>query len=71
MSVPVPRRDSHRVRCMFAAVAHRRGLVGTGVTVHVRGGDLGVELSDTVRLGGPVSHVFDVDIDPDHLRRSR
>jgi diaminopimelate epimerase len=57
--------------CAAAAVAHRRGLVASAVTVHVPGGDLSVGLSDTVRLGGPVSHVFDVDIDPDQLRRSR
>ena len=46
-----------------AAVAHRRGLVGEHVTVHVPGGDLVVDLDDapggTVRLGGPVVHVFD------------
>jgi predicted NUDIX family NTP pyrophosphohydrolase len=35
--------------------------------VHVRvpGGELGVTLGDTVRLGGPVVHVFDVDVDID------
>jgi diaminopimelate epimerase len=46
-----------------AAVAHRRGLVGEQVTVHVPGGDLTVELGDTIRLGGPVVHVFDTTID--------
>jgi diaminopimelate epimerase len=46
-----------------AAVAHRRGLVGQKVTVHVPGGDLTVELGDTIRLGGPVVHVFDTTID--------
>jgi diaminopimelate epimerase len=46
-----------------AAVAHRRGLVGDTVTVKVAGGDLAVELGDTVRLGGPVVHVFDVDVE--------
>jgi len=46
-----------------AAVAHRRGLVGTRVTVHVPGGDLTVELGDTIRLGGPVVHVFDTTIE--------
>jgi len=46
--------------CAVAAVANRRGLVGERVTVHVPGGDLVVELGDTVRLGGPVVHVFDV-----------
>jgi len=49
--------------CAAAAVAHRRGLVGDDVTVHVPGGDLRVELGDTVRLGGPVTHVFDVAAD--------
>jgi diaminopimelate epimerase len=47
--------------CATAAVAHHRGLVGERVTVHVPGGDLSVELGDTVRLGGPVVHVFDVE----------
>ena len=49
--------------CAAAAVAHRRGLVGERVTVHVPGGDLVVELGDTIRLGGPVVHVFDVELD--------
>jgi diaminopimelate epimerase len=49
--------------CAAAAVAHRRGLVGTRVTVHERGGDLTVHLGETVRLSGPVVHVFDVDIE--------
>jgi len=53
--------------CAAAAVAHRRGLVGTRVTVHERGGDLRVELGETIRLGGAVVHVFDVDIDADRL----
>jgi diaminopimelate epimerase len=53
--------------CAAAAVAHRRGLVGDCVTVHVPGGDLTVELGDTIRLGGPVVHVFDVAIDPTQL----
>ena len=30
--------------------------------MQVPGGDLAVELGDTVRLGGPVVHVFDVDV---------
>jgi diaminopimelate epimerase len=50
--------------CAVAAVSHRRGLVGNTVTVHVPGGDLVVEVGDTIRLGGPVVHVFDVDVDP-------
>jgi len=50
--------------CVAAAVAHRRGLVDEQVTVHVPGGDLDVTLGTTVRLGGPVTHVFDVDVPP-------
>ncbi|MFA5884722.1 MAG: diaminopimelate epimerase [Acidimicrobiia bacterium] len=50
--------------CASAAVAHRRDLVGPRVTVRVPGGDLVVEVGDTIRLGGPVVHVFDVDVDP-------
>jgi diaminopimelate epimerase len=53
--------------CAAAAVAHRRGLVGEHVTVRVPGGDLTVDLGDTVRLGGPVRHVFDVDVDADAI----
>jgi diaminopimelate epimerase len=49
--------------CATAAVAHHRGLVGERVVVHVTGGDLTVELGDTIRLGGPVVHVFDVEVD--------
>ena len=49
--------------CAAAAVAHRRDLVGPLVTVHVPGGDLVVEVGDTIRLGGPVVHVFSVDVD--------
>jgi len=37
--------------------------VGERVTVHVPGGDLTVELGDTIRLGGPVVHVFDTTIE--------
>jgi diaminopimelate epimerase len=53
--------------CAAAAVAHQRGLVGDDVTVHVPGGDLRVQLGDTVRLGGPVTHVFDVEIDVNEI----
>jgi diaminopimelate epimerase len=49
--------------CATAAVAHRRGLVGERVTVHVPGGDLTVEVGATIRLGGPVVHVFDVELE--------
>ena len=51
--------------CAAAAVAHRRDLVGPRVTVSVPGGDLVVELGDTIRLGGPVVSVFAVDVEPD------
>jgi len=50
--------------CASAAVAHRRDLVGPRVTVRVPGGELTVEVGDTLRLGGPVVHVFDVSVDP-------
>ena len=49
--------------CAAAAVADRRNLVGERVIVHERGGDLIVELGTTIRLGGGVTHVFDVDVD--------
>jgi diaminopimelate epimerase len=48
--------------CASAAVAHRRGLVGDHVTVHVRGGTHEVELGETIRLHGPVTHVFDTEV---------
>jgi diaminopimelate epimerase len=49
--------------CAAAAVAHHRGLVGDRVIVHVLGGDLSIDLAATIRLGGPVEHVFDVILD--------
>ncbi len=49
--------------CASAAVAHRRGLVGDHVTVRVRGGSHEVELGETIRLHGPVTHVFDAEVD--------
>ena len=53
--------------CAVTAVAHRRGLVGERAVVHVPGGDLVVELgtgpTDGIRLGGPVVHVFDVEVE--------
>jgi len=51
--------------CAAAAVAHQRGVVDERVRVRVPGGELDVHLGPTVRLGGPVVHVFDVDIDVD------
>jgi diaminopimelate epimerase len=53
-----------------AAVAHRRGLVGDRTTVTVPGGVLELEIGETVRLGGPVHHVFDVDVDLEKLAES-
>ena len=47
-----------------------RGLVGERSTVAVPGGVLELEVGDTVRLGGPVHHVFDVDIDLERLTES-
>jgi diaminopimelate epimerase len=49
--------------CAAAAVAHRRGLIGERSTVRLPGGELVVELGDSVRLGGPVEHVFDVEVE--------
>jgi diaminopimelate epimerase len=48
--------------CASAAVAHRRGLVGDHVTVRVRGGTHEVELGETIRVHGPVTHVFDAEV---------
>jgi len=56
--------------CAAAAVAHRRGLVPASTTVELPGGTLTVEMGETVRLGGPVAHVYDVDVDLDRLARS-
>jgi len=56
--------------CAAVAVLHRRHLVGPRVEVVVAGGVLDVEVGDTVRLGGPVVHVFDVDVELDALRGS-
>jgi diaminopimelate epimerase len=51
--------------CAAAAVARHRGVVDDRVRVRVPGGELTVVLGTTVRLGGPVEHVFDVDVDVD------
>ena len=56
--------------CASAAVAHRRGLVGEAVRVDVLGGSLDVELGPTVKLGGPVVHVFDVALPREPLLES-
>jgi diaminopimelate epimerase len=49
--------------CAAAAVAFNRGVVDERVRVRVPGGELEVTLGETVRLGGPVVHVFDVDLE--------
>ena len=46
--------------CAAAAVAHNRGVIDDHVRVCVPGGELDVTVGSTVRLGGPVVHVFDV-----------
>jgi diaminopimelate epimerase len=48
--------------CAAAAVARRRGLIDETVTVRVLGGELRVGFGDTMTLGGPVVHVFDVEL---------
>jgi diaminopimelate epimerase len=49
--------------CAAAAVAHLRGLVDDRVCMHVPGGELDITVGETVRLGGPVVHVFDMDVE--------
>ncbi|MCZ7530730.1 MAG: diaminopimelate epimerase [Acidimicrobiia bacterium] len=53
--------------CAAAAVTHRRGLTDAELDVVVRGGTLRVNVGDTIRLGGPVRHVFDVTVDPETI----
>ena len=53
----------HRARARPRRSRTAAGSSATGSRVHVPGGDLDVELGDTIRLGGPVVHVFDVDVD--------
>jgi diaminopimelate epimerase len=49
--------------CAVAAVAHRAGLVDSGVRVRVPGGELSVELGSTILLGGPVVFMGDETIE--------
>jgi diaminopimelate epimerase len=49
--------------CAAAFVAHDQGLVDAQLQMRVPGGVLDIVIGDTVRLGGPVVHVFDVDIE--------
>jgi diaminopimelate epimerase len=48
--------------CAAAAAAHAWGLVGKHVTVHNPGGDLDVEVGDTVLLTGPAEFVAKVEL---------
>jgi diaminopimelate epimerase len=45
--------------CAAVAAANRLGKVGAKVTVHVPGGDLTVEVADTLYLSGPATKVFE------------
>jgi diaminopimelate epimerase len=48
-----------------AAVAHRLGLVDRSVTVHMPGGQIGIEIGDnfSIRMTGPVTRVADGTLD--------
>ena len=48
--------------CAAAAAAYRRGLIDDAVTMAVRGGELEIVIGATIRLGGPVVHIFDVEV---------
>jgi diaminopimelate epimerase len=56
--------------CAASAAAYRRGLVDDRLVMEVPGGEHHVELGTTVKLGGDVRHVFDVDVDPSELEAS-
>ena len=45
--------------CAVAAVAHRAGLAGRAVKVHLRGGTLDIELGEPIRMTGRAERVFD------------
>jgi diaminopimelate epimerase len=45
--------------CAAAAAANKLGKVGNTVTVHVLGGDLRVEIEETLFLSGPAEKVFE------------
>ncbi|WP_415907112.1 diaminopimelate epimerase [Oleiharenicola sp. Vm1] len=47
--------------CAAAAVAHRLGMVDRAVTVHMPGGEIGIEIGEgyAVRMSGPVTRVAD------------
>jgi diaminopimelate epimerase len=51
--------------CAGAHVAHRWGLVGDDVVVHLPGGDVRVMLGPSITLVGPATFVADIDISVD------
>ncbi len=50
-----------------AAVAHRLGMVDRSVTVHMPGGQIGIEIGDNfaIRMTGPVTRVAEGELHPD------
>lgn len=56
--------------CAAAAVAHRLGLCGPSVTVHMPGGRLHIEISPefAATMAGPVSKVADCTLTPEFFR---
>lgn len=56
--------------CAAAAVAHRLGLCGQSITVHMPGGRLHIEISPefAATLSGPVSKVADFTLTPEFFR---
>jgi len=50
-----------------AAVAHRLGLVGRSIRVHMPGGVIGIEIGDgfAIRMTGSVHRVFDGTLHPE------
>jgi diaminopimelate epimerase len=55
-----------------AAVARKLGLIDSAVTVHMPGGQLGIEISDdfSIRMTGPVTKVSEGTIAPEMLQAS-
>ena len=49
--------------CAAATVAHRWGLVGPTVAVHMPGGDVTVEVGDEVTLVGPTVYIGRIEVD--------
>ena len=48
--------------------SHRRGLVGTDVTIHLDGGTIHIRLAeDGIWMTGPTAHVFDGWLSPAFL----